>query len=297
MRVSGHGAAAALLVGTALAGASGCGDPAVAGPDFDVKYEPCAAGTEVGAFSLLIDGDLSTEGLSRFYGVVYDQPLVDGFMAAASDGDCTLMDPAALIWCEVADLPPEKCAAGFSHSAGTVRLDGLVTPWVVEPYEGDFKGYEGGVQNIHFPPAAPGMPIRLSASGGDYAPFKLAARGIQPLIPTLEDLTLEPDQPLTVTWKNPGQPGPARMIVSVFLANEVERMLSTSPGSSHITCNVGDTGTATVPASLLAMLRAKGVGEHPVVMFERRTVDSQQMAAGCVELVVSSPALQGLTAL
>jgi hypothetical protein len=294
MRVSGHGGRAAWLVGVALAGASACSDPAAPRPDFTVQYQPCAAGTQVGAFNLVIDGNLKLEGISSFNGVVYDQPLVEADVVSASEGDCTLMDAATVLWCEAADLPRGKCAAGFSHSAGTVRLGGLTTPWVVEPFEGDFKGYDGGVQNIHFPPATPGMPITLSTSGGDYHPFQLDARGIQPLIPTLETLTLAPDQPLTVTWKDPGQPGPARMILSVFFANEVDRAVSPTAGSSHVTCNVADTGAATVPASLLTQLRAKGVGAHPVVVLERRTVDSQQMGAGCVELTVSSPAPQAI---
>ena len=82
--------------------------------------------------------------------------------------------------------------------------------------------------------------------------------------------------------------------MSVYLANEMERLLSPTAGSSHITCNVADTGTATVPASLLTTLRAQGVGAYPIVVLERRTVDSQKMGAGCVELIVSSPAPQAI---
>lgn len=293
MRVTGHGTAA-LLVGVAVAGASACGDPATGGTDFSVHYEPCAAGTQVGAFSLTIDGNVNTEGFSRFFGVVYDQPLADADVVSARDGHCALMDAADLLQCEDVDLPRGKCAAGFSHSAGTVRLDGLVTPWVVEPYEGAFKGYEGGVQDIHFPPAAPGSAIKLSTSGGDYQPFKLSARGISPLIPTLETVTLDANEPLSVTWSDPGQPGPARMIVSVYLANDVDRTLSPTPGSSHITCVFDDLGYATVPTALLTPLRQRGVGPYPIVVFERRTVDSEKMAAGCVELSVSSPAAQAI---
>jgi hypothetical protein len=293
MRVNGHGGLAAWLVGAAVAGAAACSDPA-AGPDYSVQYEPCAEGTQVGAFNLTIDAALNTAGSSRFYGIVYDQPLVEADVAFAGDGQCTLMDPGDLSWCEGTDLPRGKCAAGFSHDAGTVRLDGLVTPWVVEPYEGGFKGYEGGVQSGQFPPAASGMPIELSASGGDYDPFKLVARGIAPLFPTMDTLTLEPGEPLTVTWSNPGQPGPARMIVSVYLANDVDRTLSPTAGSSHITCRVADIGTATVPASLLMLLRETGVGSHPIVVLERRSVDSATLGPGCVELTVSSQAPQAI---
>jgi len=189
MRVSAY--AGAWLMGAAVAGAPACSDPAAA-PDFNVHYEPCTAGTQVGGFNLAIDADLQASGSSRFNGIVYDQPLVEADVAFARDGQCTLMDPADLNWCETADLPRGKCAAGFSHSAGIVRLDGLVTPWVIEPFQGGFMGYEGGVQDGTFPPAAPGMPIKLSTSGGDYHPFTLTARGISPLIPSLDTVTLDP---------------------------------------------------------------------------------------------------------
>ena len=57
-------------------------------------------------------------------------------------------------------------------------------------------------------------------------------------------------------------------------------------------CNFPDTGTGTVPASLVNRLIDQGVGAAPMVRIKRATVSSTQITHGCVDFSVETSTSQ-----
>ncbi len=68
-------------------------------------------------------------------------------------------------------------------------------------------------------------------------------------------------------------------------------------GATPVTlaCELEDTGSATVPGTLTDALFNAGISGFPRGSIVRRTVDSQAVADGCIELVVASPRTQSVT--
>ncbi len=58
--------------------------------------------------------------------------------------------------------------------------------------------------------------------------------------------------------------------------------------AARIDCHVGDTGSTRIPAALVNMLIGKGTAGFPSVSLTRRTIDSETLATGCVDLAVAS---------
>ena len=82
--------------------------------------------------------------------------------------------------------------------------------------------------------------------------------------------------------------------MSVYLNTTGASGYPPTDGYDYISCDVPDTGTATVPASLLTTLRARGSRAFPFVALSRRTVDSTAVGPGCVEFAVESVTTQPL---
>jgi hypothetical protein len=167
-----------------------------------------------------------------------------------------------------------------------VTLDGLRAPVEISPIGTPPSiSYDQPLSNVPYPPAEPGAPIILLTAGGDYAPFALSGRGIPPLELTVPHLVVARNQPLSLTWTAPDQPGAARIRLT----------LSVGPAATphaQIECDLPDTGTAQIPASLIDQLFNLGVGGFSAINVARVTIDSITIQPGCVEFWVSSPITQ-----
>ena len=297
MRVTGWGRAAALL---ACLGAVACSKDLQPSDDFAVLYSPCGEGTKAGTFTLTFDAPLNTGGYSMFAGKVFERPVAWGPPVGERVDDCAIISGVAVptCWagCTGTDVCTGTCPPSAPKSVGTIQVAGLTPPMTTDALSAG--NYQTAIDTQHFPPATSGASLTMSAAGGDSGAFTLAGRAITAIRAhtDLDALHLAPDQALTVTWEDPGRPGPARVMASVYLSNNSPG--ATGPpndGRDYIRCEFADTGSGIVPASLLATVRALGVGQRPVVVVTRRSVNSTSVASGCVEFAVESTTSRNLT--
>jgi hypothetical protein len=96
-----------------------------------------------------------------------------------------------------------------------------------------------------------------------------------------ETPTVVRGDPLTVRWTAPGETNGQL----VHLTLEFNRHGGTP---SWLECDAPDTGSFDVPAGLLAALLDLELSGWPTLSAVRRTVDSTELSAGCVELRVAS---------
>lgn len=169
---------------------------------------------------------------------------------------------------------PEK------KDVGTVTISGLkesveMTPDPVNNY------YDTTVPYPLFDPASP---IELIATGGDLEGFSLSATGVVTLeVPDIE-WTMKKNEPLALSWV------PVVSGAHIYLSINVDQH-----GNSPVTmfCNFEDNGSAEIPSTLVTKLLEYGVSGFATADIYRRTLDSTNISAGCVELVVFSH-VQGL---
>jgi len=288
--------AGALALGT---GAPACSSASTT-PEVGELYEPCAEGTRVGSFGLWTSPSGDT-GASVLNGAVWDHREVSDYQRpVVSDGACTLMESDPGIPCTPACTGSDGCypdgtcgPASITHSVGTVTVTGLASGrFSIEPYTGDYKAYSSDPSDLPYPLAAPGAAISLRASGGDYAPFVLAGRGVTPLPQPTSPLAVVRDQPLALEWNAPSLPAPTRLLAHVYLGNTGILDGGGVPGAGTVVCNFPDTGTGIVPAALINRLIDQGVGAVPLINLQRATVSSTQLAHGCVDFSVVTPSHQ-----
>jgi len=112
--------------------------------------------------------------------------------------------------------------------------------------------------------------------------------------PTMSSRVRPPDATgLNSSWAPPTQPGHARIVVDLDVGqNNLDRG---SESLSYLSCELPDTGTATIPVSLVNALVDAGVGTDPIMYVSRRTEDSTQIASGCVSFRVESSAVAPVT--
>ncbi|MEC9071454.1 MAG: hypothetical protein VX938_03705 [Myxococcota bacterium] len=204
-------------------------------------------------------------------------------------GDCTLLQKKNP-FCD----PP--CGAGElcdhdgtctpypqNTSVGTVSISGLLKPDVaIEPNAQDYYWDP----DVPFPLFEAGAGIELTASGGDTEGFSLSAWGVPDLV--LEDavLAMASGTDLEVKWT------PEEGAWRVWFSLNIDQH-----GNAPVTlfCEVEDTGSATISAELIDELLGFGVSGFASADFRRQTVDSAEVAAGCVQMSVYSFAPGKLT--
>lgn len=245
-------------------------------------YDPCEPGTYVGgAFIQLVSPISQSAGYTAVDAIVYDGVVGwDQWVTAASEGTCQLLDhPTCVPECggETFCVPGNRCAAWPSHKlVGTISIQGLAEPLELTPI---VWAYSRAISDP-FPAVAPDALVTLTTSGGDYAPFSLEARGVEPLAFEGANLSIGHGRPLDVTWTPPARPGAARIQARVFLQPSV--------GGPEIECSFPDTGAARIPASLIGPLVDRGVNGNPGVTLARRTVASTNIGPGCFQFEIAA---------
>jgi hypothetical protein len=260
----------------------------------------CVSGTEAGFFQLHSEGG-DGWGATLFMGDLGDRsvPSLYPFRPTMTVGGCSLMTMEVPV-CTPACTGDLFCFAGGvcssgvvkGRSAGTITLSGLARPYATHPIIDTH--YESQPGDLPYPPAAPGAAIELRTSGGDVAPFVLGGEGMDPLrLVGTVPLAVTRDQPFTLDWVPPTQPGQARIIVDLDVGqNDIDRG---SESLSYLSCDLPDTGAVTIPATLVDALVDAGVGTNPMIFVSRRTEDSTQIAAGCVSFRVESATAAAVT--
>ena len=166
-------------------------------------------------------------------------------------------------------------------SVGPITLTGLTVPLTME-----LKGSDYFETDVPLPLFEPGAHITATAPGDALPGFALGAYGVPDLVVPETVLVAKKGAPLAVTWT--GEPGPQHVVLQLNVDQH-----GNSPAT--LRCDVPDTGSFEIPASLVTKLLEAGVSGFATLDMTRRTVDSASVPAGCVELRVLSYVLGKLT--
>lgn len=204
-----------------------------------------------------------------------------------TEAGCTLLRKINP-FCDPPCQPGEVCTQAMecvpypeNESIGTVTISGLLQDVELEPNA--VNSYQD--TSIPNPPFDADSLITLTASGGTIEGFTMHGYGVTPINVTDESWVIYEDEPLTINWEANEDQG---RIWATFNVDQ--------HGNSPVTmfCDLEDTGTADIPAQLLSDLLNLGLSGVASAHVYRRTVDSVQVAEGCVELNVLSHTQVGL---
>jgi hypothetical protein len=286
---------------TASGGTAGDGSPAGTG---GASGTPAQAGSGGRATSDTLGGEcdiasrvgrFSVEAQSDFgvvQGAVFEAVVPTSIPRLASeDGPCRLLERRNLV-CTPACVGATTCGEGGACvpyprqiSVGNVTISGLTQPTNLAPQNPGNGYFAPGADN---PPFAVGSEITLTAAGESGRPgFELSGFGSRPL-GTKPSWLIERGKGLNVLWEN-GDPAARTRVTVEFSVDQ--------HGLSPLTlvCEFEDTGTATIPASVVDRLLDSGVSGFPNGRVFRRTADRVVLDFGCVDLLVGSPLAADVT--
>jgi hypothetical protein len=274
--------------------AVGCGgDPAGAASDpgaddgRPLSYEPCPAGERVGSFVIEL-----TDAYTSVGGKVFDAVAPrDVPVEVSSEGDCTLFTTPVMQCNPACDPSAQVCGAGNqclpqprARDVGDVTVRGLLVPLRLQPNDVTKAYTNPASAQLPQPGFEPGARLRLSSSGGDYAPIDLSGWGVSLLQGVSNPVAVQAGQGVPVSWQAPQDPGPARVHLNLNINHH-------GSSTNWIECDVPDSGSASVPAGLVDTLLARGQSGFPTLTVTRRSASSTQIEPGCVELLVSSESI------
>jgi len=201
------------------------------------------------------------------------------------DGRCRLLERRNLA-CFPACVGMETCGESGTCipfprtvSVGDVNISGLTRATVMTPLMPGNTYLSPGATN---PPYGVASPIVLSAAGQEGIPaFQLFGIGSEP-IGEEPSWVLTPGADLVLEW-----PAPTADVATTVLVELTIDQHGITPLS--LSCELEDTGTATIPAAIVDRMVASGVTGFPNGRITRRTADHVDLAIGCVDLVVGSP--------
>jgi hypothetical protein len=257
-----------------------------------------ASGSEgiVGAFAVnLIAAEpvSGTPAYSTLLGGIYDrqQPAALAWTVLASANGCAVRKPRAPFCdpgCGTDVCTDEGCKPQAKLIAvDAVRAQGLGAGEIVmEPINGSYQlPVDVELPN---PPCAEGAEVRLESSGPAH-PFVVTGKGISPLsLSGTGAIALDPKQPLALAWAPPGDTAIARVRVRIDLSHH-------GGLKGDIECDVPDTGTLEIPATLIERLVGLGFSGFPSVVVTRSSTGVVTLSGGRVSLVLSSSVERAVT--
>ena len=238
----------------------------------------CPLNTRVGLFSVAHEPNYSAVDGEIFAAVI---PATVQELSA-STSECRLLTRTNP-FCEPSCTSGETCSqAGvcvpypLRVETGSVTVAGLAVALSMHA-RADKRYFETALPHPVF---SPGAPISLSSAGGEFGPLELSGRGVAPLELDASPWALAPGQPTLVSW-TPGDEPDASVRLSINIDQH-----GLSPAT--LECEGPDSGSLELPAVMIDALLAAGVSGFPTGHAYRRTIDSTQTEAGCVELEVRS---------
>lgn len=256
-----------------------CGSDGGGDGDIDVSglaYKPCAADRHIGSFKVALEN-----GFTAVQGQVFDSVTPSRVTRTlATNGACTWVRAPTLV-CNPACGAGQTCGLGgqcvatpVARDIGTVAVEGLRTSVSMEPRAPAF--FYSFTGTLPHPGVTSGAGVRLRASG-----LELLGWGIEPLAVGVSTLAVQSGMAVPLSWTSPPATGPAKVEISLNVNGH-------GLVGSHVECVVEDTGTFTIPESLVSSLLADGLSGFPTLTLRRTTTDSADLGAGCVELDVES---------
>jgi hypothetical protein len=270
------------------AGGSGAGGSGAGGSASGalLPYKPCDQATRVGGFAVELkrnEGSTPFTALSGGVKNAVDPTAV--WQELAKEGDCRVQIGRMLV-CNTPCAAGKICAGSnmcvdepATQDLGTVTFTGLGAP--VPLMLANFQ-YSGSLPaEAPYPPVAAEAEVHVQTGGGKYAAFTLAGRGLAPIELAGPGPRVARNQPLPVTWKAPAKAGSARVHIKLDIAHH-------GGISARLECDVADSGSVTIPSTLINQLMDRGVAGFPSLSLTRQTADSTTIAPGCVDFVVAS---------
>ena len=249
----------------------------------------------------------ATPGCAVFSVVNPDCSSLNGCGAGSTVASCdeaasTGVNPCLCIANDTCEHTPSQL------DVGDVTLDGVADT------TGDKSWQLANVENTYHPPEgmtlappgeafAEGDAIALSATGGDYEAFDIAAQGVSPLVLTNNDIYLAKDTSTTdptqwlaldVGWEPPESPDVSRISLELNISRHAGTV-------GLLICDLEDTGSATLSGSLISQLAALGnIAGFPELQITRYNTGSVETKDGNIELIVGAfverfPTMEGYT--
>jgi hypothetical protein len=241
---------------------------------------PCPVDKALGALEINVSKDFSSANGTFSDSVApAEVPALE-----MEEGDCILwrrVNPFCDPSCEsgkTCDFNGNCIPSPIQQDAGVITIDGLSDPVSIEPLP---PGNNYFTSDITHPAFGPGDPIEMTTTDGYFGVLNMQGVGVEPLVDSKPVWTIEPGQPLNVTWQAPAEDIGSRINLSLNIDLH---------GQSPLTmiCDFPDTGQAVISAALIDKLINTGISGNPSGSLTRRTVDSLDVAGGCVEFLITS---------
>jgi hypothetical protein len=224
-------------------------------------------------------------------GTVYDGPSpIDLWMESVLEaGECQLREPVHAFCdppCESSSLCVQggECMAyPRSQNAGAIEITGLDQPVTLEPFP---PSYFYQSDELSFPPCEQGALVRLAADD-----FEAETPCVAPLVVDAGDVPLvRREQPVTLTWQAPGDPGSARIQILLDISHHGGK-------KGDVVCSVPDTGRYEIPETLVTPLVDLGLAGYPSIILTRLSsaAASPPAVAFSVASAVQRPVDTGVT--
>lgn len=265
--------------------ASSDSGPQIPEPEAASLYKPCPQDKRWGRFRVSLQAKFSSFEGSMANGVVPAHvPEV-----VKTEGDCTLYQPPSLS-CDPPCGPNERCdrsgkciEAPRNQDLGKVYVRGMSQDLDIAPREPGFHYVNEGT--LPHPVTTASQELQLFVSDAPGGALALHAYGIEALAGTPQEVNLEKDKDLALTWTAAKDSQRSKMVLNLNVNNH-------GAAASWITCAVPDTGSFTLPASMISALLDAGVSGFPSLEFNRMSVDSKTVpgaSEACLEFAVQSP--------
>lgn len=238
------------------------------------------------------DTSPATAGKTSVVGKVYDAatPAAIVWESGTRSGDCQIFTPR-VPFCDTPCGGSAVCVEDntcepypTAGSVGTVTARGLKTSddaseFTMEPIANNYQ--PPATVTLAYPAFAEGDLISLEAPGADLEGFKVSARGIAPLVLANDAIPLADDTPVALTWTPAADPDRSRVHVKLDISHH-------GGTKGMIECDTADAGALEIAGPLITELLDLGVAGFPSIILTRRAVGSAAIAAGRIDLVVSS---------
>jgi len=214
-------------------------------------------------------------------GTVYDAEVPEAFPLALAfeEAGCQLLKPS-LPFCsegcggDAACVADETCVAyPKPQNIGVLQLDGLGSaPVLMEPFPPSFA-YQSS--SLPHPPCTEGEAVALSAEG-----FAVSSTCIAPLVVLNTEFLVRREQSLELTWEAPAASDQTRILIKLDVSHHGGK-------KGEVDCDVPDSGSFEIPASLVTALVDLGLAGYPTIVLTR-TASASSAAEPGVKFEISS---------